>query len=98
MVNSFRISLSGHYHVIYTDYYKSRGNLLIHDFTNGNDLFVIGLNQQTMWTPITINSIIPINVSNGFRHVDLHIRIQKGDRAVLNGSGYSSFYIRYLDA
>ena len=33
----FRILLDGHYHIIYTDFYKNTGQFKVHDFTNGND-------------------------------------------------------------
>ena len=62
----FRILLDGHYHIIYTDFYKNTGQFKVHDFTNGNDLFVMNLDNQSDWTPITINAIVPITVDNGF--------------------------------
>ena len=51
----FRITLDGHYHVIYTDNMKVIGKFtinnqikfIIHDDTNGIDLFVIRLENQS---------------------------------------------------
>ena len=94
----FRILLDGYYHIIYTDFYKSNGQFQVHDITNGNDLFVMNLSKQSNWTPITINAIVPITVDNGFKHADIQLKFGVFDDALFNGSGYSSFYIRYLHA
>ena len=94
----FRILLDGYYHIIYTDFYKSNGQFQVHDITNGNDLFVMNLSKQSNWTPITINAIVPITVDNGFKHADIQLKFGVFDNALFNGSGYSSFYIRYLHA
>ena len=94
----FRILLDGYYHIIYTDFYKSNGQFQVHDITNGNDLFVMNLSKQSNWTPITINAIVPITVDNGFNHADIQLKFGVFDDALFNGSGYSSFYIRYLHA
>ena len=94
----FRILLDGYYHIIYTDFYKSNGQFQVHDITNGNDLFVMNLSKQSNWTPITINAIVPITVDNGFNHSDIQLKFGVFDDALFNGSGYSSFYIRYLHA
>ena len=47
------ITLDGLYQIIYTDFYTRRGQFIIHDDTNGNNLFVTNLNDQSDWTPIT---------------------------------------------
>ena len=93
-----RILLSGNYHIIYTDSYKNGGRFVIHDDTNGIDLFVVGLNNKLGWTPITINAVIPINVDNGFNHADIQLMIRTTNNAILDGSGKSTFYIKYLGA
>ena len=92
----FRILLDGHYYIIYTDFYKNNGQFIIHDHTNGNDLFVINIDNQSNFTPITINAIVPITVDNGFNHVDIQLKFKISDNAILDGVGYSTFYIRYL--
>ena len=96
--NSLRISLDGHYQIIYTDFYKKSGQFVIHDATNGNELFVLKLDNQSDWSPITINAIVPINVDNGFGHADIQMWITTENNAVLDGAGYSTFYIKYLHA
>ena len=97
-----RISLSGHYHIIYTDFYKNSGQFKIHDITNGVDsgfdLFITNLIKQTNWTPITINTIISVNVSNNIGHVDFQFKSGVFDDAIFKGAGYSSFYINFLRA
>ena len=97
-----RISLSGHYHVIYTDFYQNSGQFKIHDITNGVDsgfdLFITDLIKQTNWTPITINTIISVNVSNNIGHVDFQFKSGVFDDAIFKGAGYSSFYIKFLHA
>ena len=92
----FRILLDGHYHIIYTDFYKNSGQFKVHDITNGNDLFVMNLDKQSNWTPITINAIVPITIDNGFNHVDIQLKFGVFDDAIFDGAGYSTFYIRYL--
>ena len=94
--NLLRISVDGHYHIIYTDFYQKSGQFIIYDHTNGNDLFVIKLDNQSGWSPITINAVIPINTDNGYNHVDLKLYIKTNDGAMFDGAGYSTFYIRYL--
>ena len=92
----FRILLDGHYHIIYTDFYKNSGQFKVYDSTNGNDLFVMNLDNQSDWTPITINTIVPITVDNGFNHADIQLKFGVSDDAIFDGDGYSTFYIRYL--
>ena len=41
---------------------------IIHDDINGNDLFVTNLNGTRSWMSITINTVIPITVDNGFNY------------------------------
>ena len=90
------ITLSGTYHIIYTDFYTKRGQFIIHDHTNGNDLFVINIDNQSGWSPMTINSVIPINTNNGYNHDEIKLYIQTTNNAIYHGKGYSTFYIRYL--
>ena len=96
--NSLRISLDGHYQIIYTDFYQKSGQFVIHDPTNGNKLFVLKLDNQSNWSPITINAIVPINADNGFDHVEMQMWIITKDNAIFDGAGYSTFYIKYLHA
>ena len=77
---------------------KKSGQFVIHDATNGNELFVIKLDNQTDWSPITINAIVPITEDNGFGHADIQMLIITTDNAILDGAGYSTFYIKYLHA
>ena len=93
-----RITLDGSYHIIYTDFYKKSGQFIIHDDTNGNDLFVLNLANQSDWTPITINAVIPITVDNGFGHDEIKLYIKTNNNAEFDGAGYSTFYIKYLHA
>ena len=94
--NLLRISVDGHYDIIYTDFYKGSGEFIIHDETNGIDIFVTKLNSQTIWTPITFNTIFPISADDGYSHVDLKLYIKTNDGAMFDGAGYSTFYIKYL--
>ena len=91
----FRISLSGNY-VIYTDFYKNDGDFKIWDRTNSIYLFTTKLANKTDWTPITFNTVIPVNVDNGFGHADIQLQIGVGESAIFNGIGYSTFYIKYM--
>ena len=63
-----KIELDGHYQIIYTDFVLHDAQFIIHDDTNGNDLFVTNINGGRSWMPITINTVIPITVDNGFNY------------------------------
>ena len=93
-----KITLDGHYQIIYTDFYKKSGQFIIHDDTNGNDLFVTSLDNQSDWSPITINTVIPITVDNGFNYARIKMYIKTTNNAEFDGAGYSTFYIKYLNA
>ena len=90
------ITLDGHYQIIYTDFYKKSGQFIIHDDTNGNDLFVTSLDNQSDWSPITINTVIPITTDNGFNYARIKMYIKTTYYAIFDGAGYSTFYIKYL--
>ena len=101
------ITLDGYYQIIYTDFYTKgkRSQFIIHDDTNGNDLFVTNLVTLLSWLPITINTVIPITTDNGFNFAKIKLYIKnsrskkiRGDDAILEGAGYSTFYIKYLHA
>ena len=47
-----KIELDGHYQIIYTDFIIHDAQFIIHDDTNGNDLFVTNLNGSRSWMPI----------------------------------------------
>ena len=72
----FKITLSGTYHIIYTDLCIKSGQLIIHDYTNGNDLFVINIDASSNHT-ITINAVIPINTNNGYSHVEIELYMKR---------------------
>ena len=91
-----RIHLDGHYHIIYTDFCKYKGAFTIHDDTNGNDLFVTQIDYTDGWKPLIINAVIPITTDNGFNHAEIKLYIQTTDNAILDGTGYSTFFIKYL--
>ena len=98
----FRITLDGHYQIIYTDFYKGDGayKFVIMDVTNRIDLFVVDLDNQSDWSTITINAVIPINVDNGFGYVDIRLGLRTthfgSTSPILDGAGYSTFFIKYL--
>ena len=94
-----RISFDGRYHIIYTDFYTKSGQFIIHDDVNGNDLFVVNVQKSGVRgsnNPIIINTIIPINVDNGFNHVDIKLYIKSNYGAYLDGVRASTFFIKYL--
>ena len=91
------IRVDGHYQIIYTDFYREGNKFIIHDDTNGNDLYVLNLGISRSGRPITINAVIPINEDNGFGYV--RIKIYPLTRhSALYGAGFSTFYIKYLHA
>ena len=93
-----KIELDGHYQIIYTDFFIYDAQFIIHDDTNGNDLFVINLDGNKSWTPIIINTVIPITVDNGFNNarIKMYMRKKTLTDAIFDGTGNSTFYIKYL--
>ena len=73
------ITLDGHYQIIYTDFYTKgrKRQFIIHDDTNGNDLFVTNLVNSSGFSPITINTVIPNTTDNGFGHAKIKLYIKK---------------------
>ena len=93
-----KIELDGHYQIIYTDFFIRDAQFIIHDDTNRNDLFVIHLDGNSFWTPITINTVIPITVDNGFNYARIKMYMQKkpDNEPEFDGKDNSTFYIKYL--
>ena len=93
-----KIELDGHYQIIYTVFFIYDAQFIIHDNTNGNDLFVINLDGNKSWTPITINTVIPITVDNGFNYarIKMYLKSKTFTNAIFDGTGNSTFYIKYL--
>ena len=96
------IYVSGHYQIIYTDFYKNSGTFKILDTKNGVDgteLFSLELDQQSEWTPITINTVISINANNFLGYADIKLYISsKNNVGIFDGDGFSTFFIKYLGA
>ena len=93
-----KIELDGHYQIIYTDFIIHDAQFIIHDDTNGNDLFVTNLNGGRSWMPITINTVIPITVDNDFDYARIKMYLEKkgSTNAIFHGTENSTFYIKYL--
>ena len=93
-----KIELDGHYQIIYTDFVANDAQFIIHDDTNGNDLFVTNINSSRSWIPITINTVIPITVDNGFNYarIKLYLKNTRNINAIFHGTDNSTFYIKYL--
>ena len=97
----FKITLDGYYQIIYTDYYSGYScQFIIHDDTNGNDLFVTDIDESSSWVQLIINAVIPITIDNGFGHARIKMYVEKISSSSFNGeldgAGYSTFYIKYL--
>ena len=93
-----KITLDGHYQIIYTDSFMRDAQFIIHDDTNGNDLFVIHLDGNSFWTPITINTVIPITVDNGFNYarIKMYLKKKTSNEPKFDGINYGTFHIKYL--
>ena len=94
--------LDGHYQIIYVDFFKDNNfnqcQLIIHDDTNGNNLFVTNLEIKSGWTPMMINAVIPITVDNGFNYVRIKMYLKCIFKPLLKGKENSTFLIKYLHA
>ena len=93
-----KIELDGHYQIIYKDFIINDAQFIIHDDTNGNDLFVTNLNGTRSWMSITINTVIPITVDNGFNYarIKMYLKNKRNTNSIFLGTGNSTFYIKYL--
>ena len=93
-----KIELDGHYQIIYTDFVINDAQFIIHDDTNGNDLFVTNINSGRSWMPITINTVIPITVDNGFNYarIKMYLKKRSSPNSYFHGIDNSTFYIKYL--
>ena len=93
-----KIELDGHYQIIYTDFVIHDAQFIIHDDTNGNDLFVTNLNGSRSWMSITINTVIPITVDNSFNYarIKMYLKKKSSPSAIFHGTENSTFYIKYL--
>ena len=93
-----KIELDGHYQIIYKDFIINDAQFIIHDDTNGNDLFVTNLNGTRSWMSITINTVIPITVDNGFNYarIKMYLKNKKNTNSIFLGTENSTFYIKYL--
>ena len=93
-----KIELDGHYQIIYTDFVSNDAQFIIHDDINGNDLFVTNINVGRSWMPITINTVIPITVDNGFNYARIKMYLKKrgSPNSYFHGTDNSTFYIKYL--
>ena len=93
-----KIELDGHYQIIYKDFVINDAQFIIHDDTNGNDLFVTNINGTRSWMSITINTVIPITVDNGFNYarIKMYLKNKKNTNSIFLGTGNSTFYIKYL--
>ena len=93
-----KIELDGHYQIIYTDFVSNDAQFIIHDDINGNDLFVTNINVGRSWMSITINTVIPITVDNGFNYARIKMYLKKrgSPNSYFYGTDNSTFYIKYL--
>ena len=92
----FETQLSGYYHIIYTDFYKNNGQFEIHDATNSRRLFTTSIGNQLNWAPLTINAVIQIELDDDFGQTEIILELKTTNTAILDGDGYSTFYIKYL--
>ena len=90
-----RISKLGYYNIIYSDQYKGDGKFNIYNATKREDLLIIDLDNQILWTPLTINAVVKINKAGDNNYGDIHLKIFNGN-AVFDGSQYSTFYNKFL--
>ena len=100
--DKLRISLSGKYHVSYTDSYKNAGQFQIYDDTNSVYPFVIYLSNAQQFKEFAISAVINIQTNNGYGYSDTKLRVvkvnSKDPNPILAGARKSTFYIKYLHA
>lgn len=99
---NLKISLPGYYQVIYTDGGKNTDVLeMVEDVPSltPTSLFKIKLNSKTYFQTITINAVVKITVNENTLFLVIGASSSVAGRvSMLDGIGYSSFYIKYLHA
>lgn len=73
--NLLRVPLNGYYQIIYNDFYKGSGEFYIKDMSRSVILFYQKFNNQSKWTPITINSIFQIFLKDGLNYANIQLYI-----------------------
>ena len=93
-----RISVSGSYHVIYTDNIKNATTFTIHDDTNNTTKFTTYVVNTRNFSQLTINAVINIQTHNGFGYSGIYFELSNNASGLpkLEGSTHSTFYIKYL--
>ena len=92
----FHIRKNGYYHIIYTDNYKNSGTFYIRETHSSQTLFEQSLNNSSNWIPITINALIRASIPQGYLYANLHIGFGLNSSGILDGVGYSTFFIKYI--
>ena len=92
----FQIRKNGYYHIIYNDNYKNSGTLYIRETHIGKTLFEQSFNNSSDWIPITINALIRVSIPQGYIYANLHIGFGLNSSGILDGVGYSTFFIKYI--
>ena len=105
MNHTLILSLDGYYKITYTDFYilplnlpsvSRDGAFKIYNSEESNkELFSLNLKKETNWTPLTINAVIKIEKKDPSISQKIYLKIF-GLNSKLLGSGFSTFFIRYL--
>ena len=91
-----KISKSGYYQLIYTDFYKNSGTIVLYDETNNKDLVRMGIDFKSAFSFVSLHAIFQISLNDKQDHNEISIFIETTNGAIFDGAGYSTFYIRYL--
>ena len=99
------LSLDGYYKITYTDFHmlpveipsvSYDGFFKIYNSEQSNkELFSLNLKKETNWAPLTINAVIKIEKKDPSISQKIHLKLF-GLNSKLIGSGFSTFFIRYL--
>ena len=99
------LSLDGYYKITYTDFHmlpveipsvSYDGFFKIYNSEQSNkELFSLNLKKGTNWAPLTINAVIKIEKKDPSISQKIHLKLF-GLNSKLLGSGFSTFFIRYL--
>ena len=93
---NFQIGKNGHYHIIFTDSYKNSGTFAIYETNAKNTLFQLTIGNSSDWKPIIINAVIKVSIPQNYAYANLHFGFRLNDSAILDGVGYSTFFIKYI--
>ena len=99
--NILKLKLDGWYQIIYYDNIKYGSQFVIYNRTQNINIYSILFAYNDFYTPFCVNSIFKITINKNIsNHIAIQLKLNKlvsfNKNPVMEGSRFSSFYIKYL--